>query len=165
MRSTNWSTSEIKSSFDCHRAKFTNNLNAVLDSSTLKKNEHRSIECLSANTSFVKLFFEQQSWDEWQSDRDHQSITRDHWKVYSLSKIIKLSKKLLKSELLWSSNKIKMTANHIKNARYIKDMKWISETQWLQKQDYQTNKMHTLQITNAWAKWCIEIDMMLCKMS
>ncbi len=64
---------------------------------------------------------------------DHQSITRDHWEVYSLSKIIKLSKKLLKSELLWSSNEIKTTANHIKNARYIKNMKRISETQWSQK--------------------------------
>ncbi len=37
-----------------------------------------------------------------------------------------------------------MTANCIKNARYIKDMKQISESQWSQKQDHQTNKMHTL---------------------
>ncbi len=45
-----------------------------------------------------------------------------------------------------------MIANHIKNAKYIKDMKWISEIQWSQKQDHQINKMHTLQITDAWAK-------------
>ncbi len=58
-----------------------------------------------------------------------------------------------------------MIANHIKNAKYIKDMKWISEIQWSQKQDHQINKMHTLQIIDAWAKWCIEINMMLCKMN
>ncbi len=42
-----------------------------------------------------------------------------------------------------------MTANHMKNVRHIRDMKWIFETQWSQKQDHQTNKMHTLQITDA----------------
>ncbi len=93
-----------------------------------KKNEHRSIEYLFANTSFIKSFSEQQSWNEWQSDKDHQNTTKDHWEVYFLSKIIKLSKKLLKSELLWSSNEIKMTVNCMKNAKYIKSMKWISET-------------------------------------
>ena len=98
-----------------------------------KKNEHRSIECLSANTFFVRSLSEQQNWNEWQSDRNHQSTTRDHWEVYFLSKIIKLSKKLLKSELLQSSNEIKMTANHMKNVRHIRNMKWISETQWSQK--------------------------------
>ena len=165
MRSTNQFTSEIRLSFDCHRAKSTNNLSAIFDSLTLKKNEHRSIECLFINTSFIRLFFEQQSWDKWQSDKDHQSTTRDYWEVYFLSKIVKLSKRLLKSELLRSSNEIKTTANYMKNARHIRSMKWISETQWSQKQDHQTNKMHTLQITDAWAKWCIEIDMMFCKMS
>ncbi len=128
VQSTNWSTSEIRSSFNCHRAKFTNNLSAALDSSTLKKNEHRSTECLFANIFFVRLLSEQQSWNEWQSDRNHQSTIKDHWEVYSLSKIIKLSKKLLKLKLLQSSNEIKMTANHMKNTRYIKDMKWIFET-------------------------------------
>ncbi len=165
VQSTNRFTSEIRSSFDCHRAKFINNLSAVFDSSTLKKNEHRSIECLSVNTSFFRSFSEQQSWDEWQNDKDHQNTTRDHWEVYFLSKIIKLSKKLLKSELLQSSNEIKIIANHIKNTRYIRNMKWIFETQWSQKQDHQTNKMRTLQITDAWAKRRIEIDIMLCKMS
>ncbi len=129
VRSTNWFTSEIRSSFDYHRVKFINNLNAVFNSSTLKKNEHRSIECLFVNTSLVRSLSEQQNWNEWQSNRDHQNTTRDHWEVYSLSKIIKLNKKLLKSKLLWSSNRNKTTANHIKNTRYIRDMKWISETQ------------------------------------
>ncbi len=130
-----------------------------------KKNEHRSTECLSANTFFVRLLSEQQSWNEWQSNKDYQSTTKNHWEVYSLSKIIKLSKKLLKSELLWSSNEIKTIANHMKNARYIKDIKRISEIQWSQKQDHQINKMLTLQIIDAWVKWHIEINMMLCKMS
>ena len=128
MQSTNQFTSEIKSSFDCYKVKFTNNLSAAFDSSTLKKNEHRSIECLSVNTSFVRSLSEQQSWDKWQSDRNHQSITRNYWEVYSLSKIIKLSKKLLKSELLQSSNEIKMITNHMKNTKHIKDVKWIFET-------------------------------------
>ncbi len=112
---------------NCYRIKFTNNLNEAFNSLTLKKIEYRSIECLFANTFFVRLLFEQQSWNEEQSDRNHQNTTRDHWKVYSLSKIIKLNKKLLKSELLWSSNKIKMIANCIKNIKYIKNMKWIFE--------------------------------------
>ncbi len=43
-------------------------------------------------------------------------------------KIIKLSKEFLKFELLRDSNKIKVTANHMKNTKYIKCMKWISET-------------------------------------
>ncbi len=71
-------TSEIRSSFDYHRAKSTNNLSAALNSLTLKKNEHRSTECLFANTSFVRLLSEQQSWNEWQSNRDYQSTTRDN---------------------------------------------------------------------------------------
>jgi len=124
----NWFTSEIRSSFDYHRVKSINNLSAVFNSSTLKKNEHKSTECLFANTSFIRSLFEQQSWNEWQSDKDHQSITRNHWEVYFLSKIIKLSKRLLKLELFQSSDKIKMTANYMKNTRHVKDMKWISET-------------------------------------
>jgi len=37
VQSTNQFTSEIRSSFDCHKAKSTNNLNAVFNSLTLKK--------------------------------------------------------------------------------------------------------------------------------
>jgi len=50
VQDTNQSASEIESSFNHHRAMFTNNLSAALDSTTLEKNEYRSIECLSANT-------------------------------------------------------------------------------------------------------------------
>jgi len=43
-----------------------------------KKNEHRSTECLFVNTSLVRSLSEQQSWNEWQSNRDHQNTTRNH---------------------------------------------------------------------------------------
>jgi len=43
---------------------FTNNLNTILDSTTLKENEYRSIECLSANTSIFETFFRRQDYDE-----------------------------------------------------------------------------------------------------
>ena len=63
----NWFASEIELSFDHHRAMFINNLSATLDSMTLKENEYRSIECLSANTSIFETFFRQQDYDECQS--------------------------------------------------------------------------------------------------
>jgi len=123
VQDTNWSASEIKSSFDHHKVMFINNLNAALNSMTLKKNEYRSIECLSANTFIFETFFRWQDYDKWQSVQDYQSATENHWEIYLLDKIIKLSKRLLKSKLLQSSNEIKTTANHIKNARYIKSVK------------------------------------------
>ncbi len=46
---------------------FTNNLSATLNLMTLKKNEYRSIECLSANTFIFETLFKQQDYDEWQS--------------------------------------------------------------------------------------------------
>ena len=94
-----------------------------------KKNEYRSIECLSANTSIFETLSRRQDYDEWQSVQDYQSATKDHQEIYLLDKVIKLSKRLLKSKLLQSSNEIKMTANHMKNARHIRSVKWISEAQ------------------------------------
>jgi len=64
MQDINQSASEIKSSFDHHRIMFTNNLSAVLDSTTLKKNEYKSIECLFANTFIFETLFRQQNYDE-----------------------------------------------------------------------------------------------------
>jgi len=55
VQDTNQSASEIESSFDHHRVMFTNNLSAVLDSTTLKKNEYRSIKCLFANTFIFEM--------------------------------------------------------------------------------------------------------------
>jgi len=60
----NQSASEIKSSFNHHKAMFINNLSAILDLMTLKKNEYRSIKCLSANTSIFKTLFKRQDYDE-----------------------------------------------------------------------------------------------------
>jgi len=123
VRGTNRSASEIESSFNHHKAMSTNNLNAILNSITLKENEYRSIECLSANTSIFEMLFRRQDYDECQSVQDYQSATKDHREIYSLDKVIKLSKRLLKSKLLQSSNEIKTTANHMKNARHIRSMK------------------------------------------
>jgi len=64
VQDTNQSVSEIESFFDHHKAMFTNNLSAVLNLMTLKKNEYRSIECLSANTFIVETFFRRQDYDE-----------------------------------------------------------------------------------------------------
>jgi len=117
VQDTNQSASEVESSFNHHRAMFTNNLSATLDSTTLKENEYKSIECLSANTSIFETLSRRQDYDEC------QSVTENHREIYLLDKVIKLSKRLLKSKLLRSSNEIKMTANHMKNARYIKSVK------------------------------------------
>ncbi len=127
MQNMNQSASEIESSFNHYKVMFTNNFSAILNLMTVKENEYRSIECLSANTFIFEMLFKQQDYDEWQSVQDYQNVTEDHWKIYSFDKIIKLSKRLLKSKLLWSSNEIKMTVNHMKNTTYIKSMKWISE--------------------------------------
>jgi len=61
VQDTNQSASEIESSFNYHKTMFINNLDATLDLMTLKENKYRSIECLSANTSFIRLLSEQQS--------------------------------------------------------------------------------------------------------
>jgi len=60
----NQSASEIESSFNHHRVMSTNNLSATLNLMTLKKNEYRSIECLSANTFIFEMLFRQQDYDE-----------------------------------------------------------------------------------------------------
>ncbi len=81
---------------------------------TLKENKYRSIKCLSANAFIFETLFKQQDYDKWQSVQDYQSATKNLWEIYSFDKVIKLSKRLLKSKLLQSSNEIKMTANHMK---------------------------------------------------
>ncbi len=63
----NQSASEIELSFDHHKVMFTNNLSAAFDLMTLKKNEYKSIECLSANTFIFEMLFRRQDYDEWQS--------------------------------------------------------------------------------------------------
>ncbi len=60
----NQSASKIKSSFDHYKAMFINNLNAALDSTTLKKNKYRSIECLFVNTFIFETLFRQQDYNE-----------------------------------------------------------------------------------------------------
>ena len=97
---------------------------------TMKENEHRNIECISAYASFVESFFEQQDDDEWKSVQSYQDVTENHWEIYFHDKVIKLSKELLKFELLKDNNEIKTIANYIKNTEHIKCVKWISETQW-----------------------------------
>ncbi len=97
---------------------------------TLKENEYRSIKCLSANTFIFEMLFKWQNYDEWQNVQDYQSAIEDHWEIYFLDKVIKLSKRLLKSKLLQSSNEIKIIANYMKNTRHIKSVKWIFEAQW-----------------------------------
>jgi hypothetical protein len=64
VQDTNQFTSEIESSFDHHRAMFTNNLSATLDLMTLKENEYRNIECLFANTFIFETLSKQQDYDE-----------------------------------------------------------------------------------------------------
>ncbi len=79
---------------------FTNNLSAALNLMILKKNEYRSIEYLSVNTSIFETFSRRQDYDEWQSVQNYQSATENHQEIYFFDKIIKLSKRLLKSKLL-----------------------------------------------------------------
>ncbi len=78
VQDTNQSASEIESSFDHHRVMSTNNLRAILDLTTLKENEYRSIKCLFANTSIFETLSRWQDYDEWQSVQDYQSATEDH---------------------------------------------------------------------------------------
>ncbi len=131
MQDTHWFTLRIESSFNCHRTLFINNFSTVFNSTIMKENEYRNIECVSAYAFFVKLFFEQQDDDEQKSVQSYQDVTKNYWEIYSFDKVIKLSKELLKFELLRDSNEIKTTANHMKNTEHIKCVKWISETQWL----------------------------------
>ena len=95
---------------------------------TMEKNKHRSIECVFAYASFVELFFEQQDDDKRKSVQSYQDVTENHQEIYSLDKVIKLSKELLKFKLLRDSNEIKMTVNHMKNTKHTRCMKRISET-------------------------------------
>jgi len=67
VQGTNRFASEIESSFNHHKAMFTNNLSATLDLMTLKENEYRSIECLFANTFIFEMLFRRQDYDECQS--------------------------------------------------------------------------------------------------
>jgi len=64
VQNMNRSASKIESSFDHHKAMFTNNLSATLNLMTLKKNEYRSIECLSVNTFIFETLSRQQDYDE-----------------------------------------------------------------------------------------------------
>jgi len=66
--------------------------------------------------------------NEQKSVQSYQDATENHWEIYFLDKVVKLSKELLKFKLLKDSNEIKMIANHMKNTEYIRCMKWISET-------------------------------------
>ncbi len=96
----------------------------------MKENEHRSIKYVSVHASFIESFFEQQDDDERKNVQSYQDVTENHWEIYFLDKIIKLSKELLKFKLLKDSNEIKMTMNHMKNTEHTRCVKWISKTQW-----------------------------------
>ena len=96
----------------------------------MKENEYRSIERVSAYAYFIELFFEQQDVDERKSVQSYQDATENYWEIYSLDKIIKSSKELLKFKLLRDNNEIKMIMNCMKNTEHTRCMKWISETQW-----------------------------------
>ena len=49
---------------------------------TMKENEHRSIERVSAYASFVESFFEQQDDDERKSMQSYQDVIENHWEIY-----------------------------------------------------------------------------------
>ncbi len=136
MQDENWFTLRIWSFFDCHKVVSMHIFHAAHDSLIMKENEHRSTKHSFKNTSFRQLFSWWQNSDKWQSSWDHSYATRSHWEVYFLSKVIKLSMRLLKSDLLESCDEIMMITSHIKIAKYFKDMKWLSEIQWSQKQDH-----------------------------
>ena len=127
MQNMHWFALRIESSFNCHKTLFINNFSTIFNSITMKENEHKSIKCIFAYASFVKLFFEQQDDDKWKNVQSYQDITENHWEIYFLDKVIKLSKEFLKFKLLKDSNKIKMIANYMKNTEYIKCVKWIFE--------------------------------------
>ena len=136
MQNENWSTSKIWSSFDCHKVVFTHIFHAAHNLSIMKENEHRSTKHSFKNTSFRRLFSRWQDSDRWQSSWDYSCITESHQEVYFLSKVIKLSMRLLKSNLLESCDEIIITMSCMKNAEYFRSMKRLSETQRSQKQDH-----------------------------
>ncbi len=106
---------------------------AAYDSLIMKENStKRSFK----NTSFRWLFSWQQDSNKWQSNEDHLCVTKSYQEVYFLSKIIELSMRLLKSNLLESHDEIAITMNYMKIAKYFRNMKWLSEIQWSQKQDH-----------------------------
>jgi len=78
MQSMHQSASRIESSFNCHRTVFINNFSTIFNSTTIKENEHRSIERVSAYASFVESFFEQQDDDEQKNVQSYQDATEDH---------------------------------------------------------------------------------------
>ncbi len=123
MQDENWFASRIWSSFDYHEVMSMNILHATHDSLTMKENEHWSTKCSSKNIFSHRSFFEWQDSDRLQSSWDHSCITRSHREIYFLSKVIKLSIRLLKSELLKSRDEVATTMNHMKNAKYFRDMK------------------------------------------
>ncbi len=94
-----------------------------------KKMNTEALNTHLKNTSFRWLFSWWQDSDRWQSNWDYSCITKSHQEVYFLSKVIKLSMRLLKSNLLESCDKIAMTMNHMKNAEYFRSMKRLSEIQ------------------------------------
>ncbi len=136
MQDENWFTSRIWSFFDCHEVVSTHIFHAVHDSLIMKENEHRSTKCSFKNTFSRWSFSQQQDSDRWQSNWDHSCVTRSHQEVYFLSKVVELSMRLLKSNLLESHDKIMMTMSCMKIAKYFRDMKRLSEIQWSQKQDH-----------------------------
>ena len=143
MQNENQSTSEIWSSFNYHEVMFMHIFHAAHNLLIMKENEHRSIKRSFKNTSSCWSFFQRQDSDRWQSSWDHSCITKSHQEVYFLSKVIELSTRLLKSDLLKSCDKIIMITNCMKNAKYFRDMKWLFEIQRSQKQDHWRSKMFT----------------------
>ncbi len=66
-----WSTSEIRLSFNHYKILFTDDFDTIFELTIIKENEHRDIECVSANTFIIELFFEQQDDNKWQSVQDY----------------------------------------------------------------------------------------------
>ncbi len=50
---------------------FTDDFDTIFESTIIKENEHRDIECVFANTFIIELFFEQQDDNKWQSVQDY----------------------------------------------------------------------------------------------
>ncbi len=111
-------------------------LHAAYNSLIMKENEYKSTKHSFKNIFSCQLFSQWQDSDKWQSNWDHSYITRNYQEVYFLSKVINLSMKLLKSDLLESHDEIAMTMNYMKIAKYFRNMKQLSEIQWSQKQDH-----------------------------
>ncbi len=77
-------------------------LHAAYNSLIMKENEHRSIKHSFKNTFSHQSFSQWQDSDRWQSSWNYSYVTRNHRKVYFLSKVINSSTRLLKSNLLKS---------------------------------------------------------------